>query len=229
MTDQPIAAVGEAHTCDDVCCSDATIVAEDRDETWLRATRQARSLSWISLVWMTIEGGVGIYAGLVAGSVALLGWALSSGVEGLASVIVIWRFTGSRTHSETSERKAQKAVAVSFWLLAPYIGIQSIHHLLVRHHPEASVLGIGLTAMSLLAMPLLGRAKHRLATRLESAATAGEGTQNLLCAGLAAAVLVGLAVNSLFGAWWLDPLIGLAIAAVAIEEGRVAWKGEECC
>ncbi|WP_332602803.1 cation transporter [Arthrobacter sp. S2(2024)] len=90
-------------------------------------------------------------------------------------------------------------------------------------------MGIVLTAASLLIMPALGVAKQRLGARLDSGATAGEGTQNLLCAATAAAVLIGLAGNAVFAAWWLDPVIGLIIAAVAVKEGREAWKGEDCC
>ena len=200
-----------------------------KDAGWHRAARQAVLLSWLSLAWMTLEGLAGLYAGIRAESVSLVGWALSSVVEGLASVIVIWRLTGSRTLSESSERSAQKAVAISFWLLAPYVAIQSLHDLLTGHEADESRLGLVLTAASVVVMPLLGKAKHRLGARLGSAATAGEGTQNLLCAYLAGAVLVGLAANSLFGAWWLDPLIGLAVAGVAIREGREAWNGDDCC
>jgi divalent metal cation (Fe/Co/Zn/Cd) transporter len=199
-----------------------------RDVAWLRAARLARWLSWASLLWMTAEGVLGIAAGLSAGSIALVGWALSSAVEGLAAVIVIWRFTGSRTLSETAEGRAQKAVAISFFLLAPYVAAESVRDLVVRHQPGSTVLGIALTATSLALMPLLGVAKHRLGTRLGSNATAGEGTQNLLCAALAGAVLVGLAANTLFGWWWLDPVVGLSVAAVAIKEGVDAWRGEGC-
>ncbi|GAA3310079.1 cation transporter [Arthrobacter ramosus] len=197
--------------------------------SWIKDARTVRLLSWFSLIWMVLEGALGLVAGGTAGSVSLIGWALSSAVEGLASIIVIWRFTGSRTLSETAEGRAQKAVAVSFWLLAPYIGIQSLIDLATGHRAENSVLGIVLTAASLVIMPVLGVAKQRLGARLNSGATAGEGTQNLLCAATAAAVLIGLAGNALFGAWWLDPVIGLIIAAVAVKEGREAWKGEDCC
>ena len=197
--------------------------------SWIKDARTVRMLSWFSLIWMVLEGALGLVAGGTAGPVFLIGWALSSAVERLASIIVIWRFTGSRTLSETAEGRAQKAVAVSFWLLAPYIGIQSLIDLATGHRAENSVLGIVLTAASLVIMPVIGVAKQRLGARLNSGATAGEGTQNLLCAATAAAVLIGLAGNALFGAWWLDPVIGLIIAAVAVKEGREAWKGEDCC
>ncbi len=178
---------------------------------------------------MTIEGAVGVVAGLVAGSVALLGFGLDSAIEGLASVIVIWRFTGSRTQSATSERRAQRAVAISFFLLAPYIAIDAVVTLVNANHPETSWVGIGLAVGSIVLMPLLGRAKQRLGRQLDSAATAGEGTQNMLCAYLAAAVLTGLLANTLFGAWWLDPVAALFIAFVAVREGRETWRGEGCC
>jgi divalent metal cation (Fe/Co/Zn/Cd) transporter len=178
---------------------------------------------------MVLEGTVGLWQGLLVGSVALTGWALGSAVEGLASVIVVWRFTGARTLSETAERRAQRGIAVSFWLIAPYIAAESVRNLFGEHRAETTVIGIVLTAVALLMMPLLGYAKHRLAAELGSAATAGEGTQNYLCAAQAAAVLIGLVVTAAWpGGWWLDPVIALAIAAVAVWEGVESWRGEAC-
>src|SRR3954447_20883000 len=113
-----------------------------RSSDWHRTARRARLLSWISLVWMTIEGAVGVFSGIVAGSIALQAFGISSAVEGLASVIVIWRFTGSRTLSETAERRAQKLVAVSFWLLVPYVVAESVYKLVAAAEPETSYLGI---------------------------------------------------------------------------------------
>jgi divalent metal cation (Fe/Co/Zn/Cd) transporter len=179
---------------------------------------------------MCAEGAVGLWQGLSAGSAALTGWALGSAVEGLASVIVIWRFTGSRALSATAERRAQRGVAVSFWLLAPYIATESALALARAHHAGATAVGIALTAVAVVVMPLLGRAKHRLAVRLGSAVTAGEGTQNYLCAAQAAAVLAGLAVTAAWpGGWWADPVTGLAIAAAAAWEGIQSWRGDDCC
>jgi divalent metal cation (Fe/Co/Zn/Cd) transporter len=200
-----------------------------RDAAWQRAAQHAVMLSWISLAWMTVEGVAGLIAGIAAGSIALIGWASSSAVEGLASVIVIWRFTGSRALSETAEHRAQRAVAVSFWLLAPYVAVEAVHKLVASDHPETSVLGIVLTALSLALMPALGIAKQRLGRRLGSGATAGEGMQNLLCAYLAGAVLLGLVLNSWLGWWWADPVMALLVAAVAVHEGVESWRGEDCC
>jgi divalent metal cation (Fe/Co/Zn/Cd) transporter len=178
---------------------------------------------------MLTEGAMGLWQGLTVGSIALTGWALASAPEGLASAMVIWRFTGSRTLSETAERRAQRGVALSFWLTAPYIATESIRYLLGEHHAHRSAIGIVLTAVALVLMPLLGRVKHKLGARLSSAATAGEGTQNYLCGAQAAAVLIGLAITgSWSGGWWIDPAIGLAIAAVAVWQGVRAWRGEDC-
>ena len=103
---------------------------------------------------MCAEGAIGLWQGIVAGSIALMGWALGSAVEGLASLIVVWRFTGSRTRSETAERRAQRGVAVSFWLLAPYIAAASLHNLVTGHRPASTIIGIVVTAVAVLAMPL---------------------------------------------------------------------------
>jgi divalent metal cation (Fe/Co/Zn/Cd) transporter len=200
-----------------------------RGREWHRNARRAPLLAWFSLIWMTIEGVVGVATGIIAGSIALQAFGISSAVEGLASIIVIWRFTGSRTLSETSERRAQKAVAISFWLLVPYVVAEASYKLLVNAEAQTSYLGIALTASSLILMPLLGRAKHRLGSKLDSAATAGEGTQNILCAYLAGAVLLGLLGNTLFGLWWLDPLAAFVVAGLAVKEGLESWRGDACC
>jgi divalent metal cation (Fe/Co/Zn/Cd) transporter len=177
---------------------------------------------------MTVEGAVAITAALLAGSVALLGFGIDSAVEGLASVIVIWRFTGQRRRSDEAEDRAQKLVAISFFLLAPYIAQDAIRALIAGERSSSSALGIGLSISSIVIMPLLGRAKQHIGRRLGSVATAGEGTQNMLCAYLAAGVLVSLLANTLLGLWWLDPAVALGIAALAIKEGRAAWHGEGC-
>jgi divalent metal cation (Fe/Co/Zn/Cd) transporter len=199
------------------------------DAEWQRWARWARWLAWISMAAMLTEGVVGLWQGLAVESIALTGWALGSLPESLASAMVAWRFSGSRTLSETAERRAQRGVALSFWLTAPYIAAESVRHLLDSHHADTSLIGIVLTAVSLLLMPTLGRAKHILAARLGSAATGGEGTQNYLCGAQAAAVLIGLAVNARWpGGWWFDPMIGLGIAAAAIWQGVKSWRGEDC-
>ncbi len=202
--------------------------AADRGE-WLRLARRARLLSWASLAYMSLEGAVGVVAGIVAGSIALIGFGMDSAIEGFASLIIVWRFTGSRLDSEDAESRAQKLVAISFFLLAPYIGIASVRDLLGDHHPETSWVGIGLAASSVVLMPALGIAKQRIGERIGSVAIKGEGAQNLLCAYMAAALLVGLVGNGAFGLWWLDPAAALVIAGLAVNEGFEAWRGESCC
>jgi divalent metal cation (Fe/Co/Zn/Cd) transporter len=198
-----------------------------QDAGWLRAARIARILAWISLLWMTAEGVVGLIAGLQANSISVVTWAAGSAVEGLGSAIVIWRFTGSRTMSQAAEHRAQRWVAGSFFLLAPYFLYEAIHRLAVGETAEAHALGIVLTASSVIGMPLLGYAKLRLGRRLDSGATSGEGIQNLLCAGQAAAALVAVATAGALP--WLDPVAAFAIAAVAAREGRALWRGEDSC
>jgi len=178
---------------------------------------------------MGAEGAIGIAAGIMAGSIALLSFGLDSVIEGFASLVIVWRFTGARLLSEGAEVRAQKLVAIQFFILAPYVAFEAVHKLITGEEPSTSWVGIALVTSSLIGMPILGVAKRRLADTLGSVATRGEGTQNLLCAYLAAAVLVGLLGNALFGLWWLDPVAALVVAGVAVREGRQSWRGEGCC
>jgi divalent metal cation (Fe/Co/Zn/Cd) transporter len=206
----------------------ANLPAHVGSTEWLRGARRARRLATFSLAWLCFEGAATTTAGVLAGSIALVGNGLDGAIEGLASLIVVWRFTGSRTLSTKSERRAQQLVALSFFLLAPYIAFEATHALLHEHHADTTWLGVALSIGTLCICPWLGRAKLRLGAHLGSAATAGEGRQNLLCAYLALAVLVSLLANNLLGIWWLDPAVALGIAALAITEGRRAWRGESC-
>lgn len=204
--------------------------APARDERWLLAARRARQLSWASLAWMSVEGIVGLIAGFEANSLSLLVWAASSFVEGLASMTIIWRFTGARVHLASSERTAQKWVAGSFLLLVPYFLYESFDR--VRNGSDAEFSGVGaaVTIAAIVIMPLLGWAKLRLARQLGSGATAGEGVQNLLCAAQAAAALVAL-VAAGAGLTILDPIAAVVISAIAIKECAALWQGEsdDCC
>ena len=204
-------------------------VASISRERYEQLARRVRLLSWLSLGWMTVEGAVAVTAGIVASSIALVGFGLDSVVEGVASLIIVWRFSGHRVFSHGAEQRAQKLVAVQFFLLAPYVAFESVKALFGGEHPDVSWVGIGLSISSVIFIPMLGIAKGRLADQLGSAATKGEGRQNMLCAYLAGALLVGLLGNALLGAWWLDPTVGLLIAVVAVREGREAWRGEGCC
>jgi divalent metal cation (Fe/Co/Zn/Cd) transporter len=206
-----------------------TALVREPTAEWMRAARRARALSWVSLVWMGAEGAIAITAGVLAGSIALIGFGIDSAIEGVASLVIVWRFTGHRLLSQAAEHRAQRLVAVQFFVLAPYVAFEAVRHLVTAHEVEISALGMALTATSLIGMPLLGIAKQRLAHTLGSSATHGEGAQNLLCAYLAGAVFLGLAGNALLGWWWLDPIAALLIAAVAVNEGLKTWRGEGCC
>ena len=207
-----------------------TVTPEPIDrETYRRLATRVQVLSWASLAYMTLEGSIAILAGILAGSVALIGFGLDSAIEGFASAIIVWRFTGTRLFSQAAERRAQKLVAIQFFILAPYVGFESIQALVEGERADVSWLGIALSASSLIVMPYLGIAKQRIADQIGSAATKGEGRQNMLCAYLAGALLVGLLGNVLVGAWWLDPAVALLIAGVAVKEGVEAWQGQGCC
>ena len=160
---------------------------------------------------------------------ALIGFGLDSLIEVAAAGVVIWLFSGGRGSSHVAERRAQQLIAASYAVLVLYIGVEAIRDLLGSHHPEVSWLGIGLAAFTAPTMPLLARAKRRVGVQLDSVATAKEGQQNLLCAYLSVALLVGLGANALVGWWWADPAAALVIAAVAAREGRESWRGEGCC
>jgi hypothetical protein len=205
-------------------------VGPPRDEVWVRLARQARALSWVSLAWMTIEGVVGLIAGLDANALSVIVWAASSFVEGLASIIVIWRFTGPRTLSEHSEHAARRLVAGSFLLLVPFFVYEAIRRLIVGSDTTSSILGVAVTASAIVLMPLSGWAKLRLGQRLGSRATAGEGIQNLMCGAQAAAALVAL-IGASAGLGVIDPIAALVIAAIATTESIELWRGEQdaCC
>ncbi len=191
--------------------------------------RRTRMLAWLGLGWHLVEAAIALAAGAAAGSIALVGFRTDSVVEGLAAVVMLWRFAAPRSSSEAAETRAQKLIGASFFLIAAYVGVEAARTLIGAHHPEPSWVGIGLAAVALVTMPPLARAKSRVAHRLGSSATHSEGRQNLLCAYLSAGLLVGLGANALLGWWWADPITALVIAGVALYEGREAWRGNACC
>jgi hypothetical protein len=197
-------------------------------EAWMRAARRAKLLAWVSLAWMSVEGFAGILAGVQAHSLGIVTWAASSSVEALASLIVVWRFTGRRTLSATSEADAQKWVSASFFVLAPFFAIAAIRELINGVDTRATVLGISLTAGAIVLMPLLGKAKLKLGKQLDSGATAGEGIQNIMCAVQATTALVAVAGAGI-GLQFLDPVAALAITAMGLKEGRDGWHGHDTC
>jgi divalent metal cation (Fe/Co/Zn/Cd) transporter len=191
--------------------------------------RRARFLARLGLAWHAIEAAVAVGAGLVAGSVALIGFGADSVVESLAGLVVLWRFGGDRHASDLAERRAYRLIAISFWVIAAWVSFEAVSQLAGGGHPEVSWVGIGLAAVTLVTMPPLALAKTRVAGQLHSAATRAEGRQNMLCAYLSVALLIGLGANALAGWWWADPITALVIAGFAVREGRDAWRGETCC
>jgi divalent metal cation (Fe/Co/Zn/Cd) transporter len=172
---------------------------------------------------------------LAAGSVSLVGFGLDSGIEVSAALILAWRLAQERGHgcTQAADRRATRAIAVSFFALATYVGVESTRDLIGRSEPEASIPGIVLAAVSLVVMPVLARAKRKVAPVLGSRAAVSEANQTSLCALLSAVLLVGLAANAVLGWWWADPAAGLGIAALAAVEGVRTWRAESladtCC
>ncbi len=194
-----------------------------------RLTARVRLLARAGLVWHAVEAAVAIAASAVAGSVALIAFGADSLIEALAGIIVLWRFAAGRADPERAERRAQQLIAITFWLLAAYITVDATITLASDDHPASSPVGIGLSIVTLIAMPLLANAKASVARKLDSHAGHSESRQNLLCAYLSAALLAGLTLNAIAGWWWADPAAALVIAAVAAREGRESWRGESCC
>lgn len=193
-----------------------------------RLERRARQLAVWGNAWHLVEFGIAITAGLYAGSIALIAFGADSLIELMAGGVIYWLFTGGRGSSETAERRAQLLIALSFFVLAAYVGVEATRSLILAEKPEASWVGIALAAVTAPTMPLLAMAKRRVGLKLGSAATVHEAEENQICAYLSIALLMGLLLNALFGIWWADPLAALVIAAVAVNEGVESWRGEEC-
>jgi divalent metal cation (Fe/Co/Zn/Cd) transporter len=193
-----------------------------------RLMRQARALAWAGIAWHVVEFGIALIAGLVAGSIALVGFGIDSAIEAAAGLVVVWLFASPRAGSPSAERRAQQLIAASFFLLAAYLAVEATRSLVTGVEPEASWVGIGLAAVTAPTMPLLARVKTRLGRQLGSQATVSEGAQTMLCAYLSVALLAGLGANALLGWWWADPLTALVIAGVAVREGANGWRGDAC-
>jgi divalent metal cation (Fe/Co/Zn/Cd) transporter len=203
--------------------------ATARDPERERLIRRARMLAWLGIGWHGVEATVAIAAGVVAGSIALVGFGADSLIESAAGFVLLWRFAASRSGSDRAERRAQRLIGLTFYVLASYIAIEAVRNLIGGDHAEASLVGIALAAFTVVTMPVLATAKERVAERLGSSATKAEGRQNMVCAYLSGALLIGLTANALAGWWWADPATALLIAAVAVREGREAWRGDSCC
>jgi len=199
------------------------------------AVVQARRLNRVSLGWNVIEGGVALVAGIVAGSVSLVGFGIDSGIEVSAALIVAWRLHQERRSGcmASYDRKAARMIAAAFVALAAYVWVNAVADLAGHARPEASVPGLLVALASVVLMSQLARAKRALAPTLGSQAVSADAQQTTLCALLSAVLIVGVGLNTLFGWWWADPLAALAIGALALEAGRRVWRSESladtCC
>jgi divalent metal cation (Fe/Co/Zn/Cd) transporter len=190
-------------------------------------SRRIRLLVAATITYNVIEAIVAITAGTMASSTALIGFGLDSVIEVSSAAAVAWQFAGR--DPEAREKIALRIIAISFFALAAYVSVESVRALIGGAEAEHSSIGLALAALSLAIMPGLSYAQRKAGRELGSRSAVADSKQTLLCTYLSAVLLVGLAVNSLFGWSWADPIAALIIAAVAVKEGREAWRGDACC
>jgi len=200
-------------------------IADIIDPGRVATVRRGRRLEYLTIAWNSAEAAVALIAGLLASSIALVGFGLDSVIEVLSGAIVLWRLLAD---NERAERLALKVVGVSFLALAAYVAFDSSKTIWLRQAPEHSLPGIILAAVSLIVMPLLARAKRRVAAGIGSRALHADSRQADLCAYLSAILLGGLLLNALLGWWWADPAAGLVMTPIIVNEGREALRGESC-
>jgi divalent metal cation (Fe/Co/Zn/Cd) transporter len=201
-------------------------IAADRVAT----ARRGRRLEYFTIAWNCLEGVVAVIAGLVAGSISLVGFGIDSFIEVTSGAALLWRMSvdADVDRRERNERLALRTVGLCFIALAVYIGYESIGGLTRRQAPEHSIPGIVLACVSLLVMPLLSRAKRKVGTALGSAAMHADAKQTDFCIYLSAILLGGLLLNALFGLWWADPVAALIMAPIIAKEGFEGIRGESC-
>ncbi len=192
-----------------------------------RELRRGRRLEYFTIGWNVIEAAVSVWAGLLAGSTALVGFGVDSAIESSSGAALLWRLQDRPDH-EAREAVALKLVGVSFFLLAAWVAWESASSLILGEAPAVSYVGIGLAALSVVIMPVLARHKRQVAAALQSHALQSDSRQTSLCAYLSAILLVGLGLNALFGWWWADPAAALMMVPIIAHEGVVALRGERC-
>lgn len=193
-------------------------------------TKRGKSLEYFTIVWNSLEALIAIAAGIFAGSIALVGFGLDSVIEVSSGAALLWRLHADAPHErERSEKIALKIVGASFLALAAYISFDAVKSLIYRESPETTFTGIAVAALSLVVMPLLARAKRRVAAKLNSRALEADSRQTDICAYLSAILLGGLVLNALFGWWWADPAAALVMTPIIVKEGIQALRGENCC
>lgn len=199
------------------------------------AVTKARWLNAATIGWNSVEGAVAVAAGVVAGSASLVGFGIDSGVEVSAALILTWRLRQERRGGcmQEADARATKAIALSFLVLAGYVGLEAARDLVGRSAPDASVVGVVMAALSLAVMPWLARAKRALAPVIGSSAAVADANQTNLCALMSAVLFVGLLLNAALGWWWADPLAGCGLSLLAIIEARRTWSAKSladtCC
>ena len=192
---------------------------------------RGRRLEVLTIAWNCLEAAIAIFAGLIAGSIALVGFGLDSVIEVASGVALLWRLSlDADVHRrERIEQTTLKVVGVTFIVLAAYVTFESVSSLWSREAPSASTTGIVLAALSLIVMPVLARAKRRVAAQINSRALQADSRQTDICAYLSAILLGGLLMNALFGLWWADPVAALIMVPIIVKEGIEALRGETCC
>jgi len=204
-------------------------VAIEANDIRANLVRRGRWLEYFTIVWNLIEGVVSVGAGLLAGSVALVGFGFDSFIESASGGALLWRLhLDHPERREQAEKFALKLVGISFLLLAAYVTFDAVKALITREPPEATYLGIGIAALSLVVMPLLARAKRSIAKEIHSHALEADARQTDICTYLSAILLGGLLLNALFGWWWADPLAALVMIPIVVKEGLAALRGEAC-
>jgi len=201
------------------------------DETIPAAqVRKGRSLEFLTIGWNILEAFVAVVAGIAAGSISLVGFGLDSVIEVSSGVTLMWRLSrdADAARREKLENTSLRIVGITFIALAGYVAIDAVISLWNREHPDSSYIGIGLATLSLVIMPLLARAKRRVASQIQSRALQADSRQTDICAYLSAILLGGLLLNALFGMWWADPVAALVMVPIIAKEGIEALKGEAC-
>jgi len=187
--------------------------------------RRGRRLEYLTVGWNSLEGIIAVGAGVMAGSIALVGFGIDSAIEVSSGAIILWRLVSG----DHREQLALKLVGVSFLALAAYIAFEAVKSLWFREPPQTTYVGIAIAALSLAVMPMLARAKRGVAKQLHSSAMLADSRQTDLCAYLSAILLGGLVLNAIFGWWWADPIAALIMVPIIAKEGIEALRGETCC
>jgi divalent metal cation (Fe/Co/Zn/Cd) transporter len=201
------------------------------DQQRRAVARHGRRLQYLTIAWNSAECLISIGAGVVAGSIALVGFGFDSAIEVASSLAALWRLARDEdeTARERAERRTLRIIGLCFVALAVYVAVDAIKALINREAPAASAVGIVVAALSLIVMPVLVHLKRRVATQLNSGALEAETRQTAVCAFLSAILLAGLGLNAWLGWWWADPLAGLAMVPLIAKEGIEALRGETCC